>query len=77
MDRVMAESQDAFLFLSILKRNHWGLDFALANARPEGLEEIRCSQGASPLASGVAPRRTLVELVASGVKSDSSIAAMG
>ena len=28
----MAESHDAFLLLTILKRHHWGRDFALANA---------------------------------------------
>ena len=32
IDRVMAESDDAFLLLTILKRHHWGRDLALANA---------------------------------------------
>ena len=32
IDRVMANSPDAFYLLMILKRHHWGRDFALANA---------------------------------------------
>ena len=37
IDRVMAESDDAFLLLTILKRRHWGRDFALANAMAAAL----------------------------------------
>ena len=37
IDRVMAESYDAFLLLTILKRRHWGRDFALANAMAAAL----------------------------------------
>jgi hypothetical protein len=37
IDRVMAESNDAFLLLTILKRHHWGRDFALANAMAAAL----------------------------------------
>jgi hypothetical protein len=37
IDRVMATSGDAFLLLTLLKRHHWGRDFALANAMAAGM----------------------------------------
>jgi hypothetical protein len=37
IDRVLGESHDAYILLSILKRNHWGRDFALANAMAPSL----------------------------------------
>jgi hypothetical protein len=37
IDRVLGESHDAYVLLTILKRNHWGRDFALANAMAAAL----------------------------------------
>jgi hypothetical protein len=37
IDELIGESQDAFILHTLLKRHHWGRDFAVANAMADQL----------------------------------------
>jgi hypothetical protein len=63
IDELVEESQDAFILYTLLKRHHWGRDFAVANAMAE---QLGWTRKRFAVARNILLRRGLLGLVRVG-----------